>query len=80
MTDDEAQILDEYKEEIEEIDANATKKEELQLEVKLHLFLFRAAKNRYVFYLLESLLYQALRFWLSMRHEYRTCGNTGRYR
>ena len=52
MTDDEAQILDEYKEEIEEIDANATKKEELQLEVKLHLFLFRAAKNRYVFYFL----------------------------
>ena len=49
LTDDEAQVLYEYEEEIEKIDANATKKEALQLDLKFHLFLFRAAKNRYVF-------------------------------
>ena len=69
ITDDELKVLKKYKEKIICLNKKATKKEILQLDISLHVFFFKIAKNRYVYNLLERSIYHALRFWLSMNLE-----------
>jgi GntR family transcriptional regulator, rspAB operon transcriptional repressor len=65
LTQEEKIILEQYKEKIENIEVKASKKEIISLDIDIHLFLFKVAKNRYVYNLLERSIYHALRFWMS---------------
>ena len=66
ITDEEEKNLFIYKEKIKNISAKAPVKEIMKIDIEIHLFFFKMAKNRYIYNLLERSLYHALRFWLSM--------------
>ena len=57
--------LAKVRDEINALEANATKKEIVQLDFKFHRLLYRETRNQQLAQLLERLLAHYLRFWLS---------------
>jgi DNA-binding GntR family transcriptional regulator len=66
ITAKEEKKLSTYKEKIRSLNTESPIKEIMKLDIDIHLFFFKAAKNKYVYSLLERSIYHALRFWLSM--------------
>jgi DNA-binding GntR family transcriptional regulator len=66
ITTAELTALREIKQQISELDEISSNKQVVELDLKFHRILYRATKNSQLAQLLERLLCQYLRFWLSI--------------
>jgi DNA-binding GntR family transcriptional regulator len=69
ITPEELAALDDLEKEILQIDGTSSNKQMIELDVKFHQSLFRAAKNSQLGQLLDRMLGQYLRFWLAIPRE-----------
>lgn len=69
ITSEEMASLDELKKKILDIGDGPSNRQLVEMDVKFHRTLFQATKNSQLAQMLERLLIQYLRFWLSIQHE-----------